>query len=128
MRLTQYIVIMAVIMMISPFPSYSMENSERLDNTIFDTPQRPCAVFDHDDHNEKAGLDEDCSICHHVHDGKQKIEGESSEDYSCSDCHSLKPSDENAVPLRMAFHKQCRTCHVRSKKGPILCGQCHTRK
>lgn len=128
MRLSQYIFILAVIIMIAPFCAYCAEDLERLDNSAFAAPQRIGAVFDHDTHNEKAQLDSDCSICHHVHDGKQKVEGESSEDQSCSECHLTKASEENAIPLRMAFHKQCRTCHVNLKKGPVLCGQCHVRK
>lgn len=128
MRVTHYILILVGMMMIIPFCVYSLDDPERLDNSVFNYPQRPAPIFDHDDHNSKAELDEDCSICHHVYEDGQKLEDESSEDSSCSDCHSLKPSNENVVPLRMAFHKRCRTCHVKSEKGPILCGQCHIRK
>lgn len=99
--------------------------TERLDNTVFVTPQRIAAVFDHDDHNEKASLEDDCSVCHHVYEGKKLIPDESSEDSLCSECHGIKANPENTIPLRMAFHKRCKTCHFVSKKGPVLCGECH---
>lgn len=100
----------------------------RMDNSMFEHPQRPAAVFDHDIHNETAGLEEDCSVCHHVYEGKTRIEGESSEDSACSDCHGLKPTPENSIPLRKAFHERCKSCHFTSKKGPVLCGECHIKQ
>ena len=111
--------------MITAFYSYSQEEFPMVDNLIFDHPQRPAAVFDHDDHNEKAGVEEDCSICHHVYEGKELIKDESSEDSLCSECHSLKTTPENGISLRMAFHNRCKSCHFKSNNGPVLCGECH---
>lgn len=128
MKHKRFIGLMALILMTSAFYAYSQENAASLDNTHFDRPQRPAAVFDHDDHNEKAGLEEDCSVCHHVYDGKEQIKDESSEDSPCSDCHALTATTENSVPLRTAFHQRCRACHFESDKGPVLCGECHIRK
>lgn len=115
----------AVIIFAIAVGAYSLSDPRRIDKPGFDHPRRPVALFDHDEHNEIAGLDDDCSVCHHVYDGKIKIEGESSEDLYCSDCHSLTPTRENTVGLREAFHRQCRTCHLDAGKGPLLCGQCH---
>jgi len=97
---------------------------ERLDTSAFEKPRRPGAIFDHDDHNEMAELD-DCAICHHVHEDGNLVADESSEDSSCSECHGLLPGPDNPVSLSNAFHKQCRDCHFDSGKGPVLCGQCH---
>ncbi|MCK5836753.1 MAG: cytochrome c3 family protein [Desulfobacula sp.] len=97
---------------------------ERLDNSAFEKPQRPGAVFVHDDHNEIAGL-EDCDVCHHVYDGKNRVEGESSEDSPCSECHSIKANPDNLISLSVAYHKRCRSCHFETNKGPVLCGECH---
>lgn len=97
---------------------------ERLDTSAFEKPHRPGAVFVHDDHNEMAEI-EDCEVCHHVYEGKTLVEGESSEDSLCSECHSLKATDDNSVSLEVAFHKQCKNCHVQENKGPLLCGECH---
>ncbi|MCP3873352.1 MAG: cytochrome c3 family protein [Desulfobacteraceae bacterium] len=128
MKYKRFVWLAALIFILSVFNVYSQEILV-VDNTIFNRPQRPAAVFDHDDHNEKAQLEEDCSICHHVYDENNvRIEDESSEDSLCSECHSLKKIPENSIPLRMAFHNRCKQCHFKSDKGPVLCGECHIRK
>jgi len=128
MNLRRCIFIGLVILFVTALSAYSREDSAALDNTVFNDPQRPAALFDHDDHNEKAGLEDDCSVCHHVYENKKLIKDESSEDSSCSECHSLKATPKNAIPLRMAFHNRCKECHFESNKGPVLCGECHIRK
>ncbi|MBF0301444.1 MAG: cytochrome c3 family protein [Desulfamplus sp.] len=95
---------------------------------------RPFVCFQHDAHNEKAGL-ESCDRCHHSYDDQGKlIEGESSEDKSCSECHagnvgSQKSFDSNRLNIDLAakYHKLCRDCHIAEKKGPVVCGECHKR-
>lgn len=107
--------------------AFSNTEIERLDNSAFEKPHRPGAVFSHDEHNETAEI-EDCAVCHHVYEGKKLVEDESSEDSLCSDCHSLKATPENSVPLSVAFHNRCKTCHFEANKGPVLCGECHIKK
>lgn len=99
----------------------------RMDTSAFDTLRRPAALFDHDTHNEKAQL-EDCEACHHVWENGKIVEGESSEDSPCSECHSIKANADNGMALANAFHTQCRTCHIDTGKGPLLCGQCHKKE
>lgn len=101
---------------------------ETMDNSVFENPSRPPAVFDHDLHNEMAGLEDDCAVCHHVYEDGELVADESSEDSLCSECHALKKAADNPVPLRMAYHKRCKTCHFTEKKGPVLCGECHINK
>ena len=125
MKLKRFIFMTIVILMITAIYAYSQEEVLTVDNSVFDHPQRSAAVFDHDDHNEKAMLEDDCSVCHHVYEGKELIEDESSEESLCSECHSIKKTPENATPLRMAFHNRCKECHFESNKGPVLCGECH---
>lgn len=111
--------------------SYNHQEAEELvtmDTSAFTKLQRSAAVFDHDEHNSAAELEEDCSICHHVYEEKTLVEGESSEDSACVECHSLKPTSENSVALRTAYHNKCKSCHFESAKGPVLCGECHIRK
>lgn len=103
------------------------EESQALDTSSFEKASRPPVWFDHDEHNEKASLDE-CAICHHVYEDKKLVPDESSEDSSCSDCHLEKKTAENSISLRAAFHAQCRTCHFSSGNGPVLCGECHKRR
>lgn len=108
-------------------PSDQSPELERLDNTVFNKTRRPGAVFSHDDHNEKAGLD-DCAVCHHVYEEGILVADESSEDSLCSECHALVPEPANRFSLSVAFHNRCRDCHFESKKGPVLCGECHIKE
>ena len=106
--------------------AFSQEDMVVIDESVFAKPQRPPAVFKHDEHNELAGI-ETCDECHHVYDDDGKlVEDESSEDQSCSECHDLQTSDGKPV-LMKAFHANCKGCHLKEKKGPIMCGQCHVR-
>ena len=106
-------------------PAFSQEDMEVVDDEGFSKKQRPPVTFRHDEHNEKAGL-EDCSECHHVYEDGKKLEDESSEDQSCSECHDEKGSGD--MPgLRKAFHTNCKGCHLEQNKGPVMCGSCHVR-
>ena len=93
-------------------------------SSLYQKKTRPFCVYDHDTHNEENGLD-DCAVCHHLYEGGKLIEGESSEDQYCSDCHGIKPTKENSVPLTKAYHLRCKSCHEENWKGPVLCGECH---
>lgn len=128
MKLKKIMFMAIVFLMLTAFYGYAMEDITRIDNTAFNHPQRPGAIFDHDDHNEKADLEDDCSICHHVYENKKLVPDESSEDSMCNECHTLKSTSQNSVPLRKAFHNRCKTCHFKSNKGPVLCGECHTKQ
>jgi len=102
---------------------WAQEDMTVVDNSVFDHPQRPSAMFIHDEHNEAAGIDE-CATCHHVYEDGKLLEDESSEGQSCADCHSLE-GDGDQPSLMNAFHTNCKGCHQKEGKGPILCGECH---
>ncbi len=104
-------------------PGFSQEDMVVVDASPFDNPQRPPSLFQHDAHNEKAGID-DCAECHHVYEDGKKLEDENSADQRCSDCHALRA--QGRIPgLTQAFHANCKGCHLEQKKGPVMCGQCH---
>jgi hypothetical protein len=103
--------------------SFSQEDMRVVDNSIFERPVRVSSVFEHDLHNETAGLD-DCSICHHLYEDGELLEGESSEDQSCAECH-LAESAGGMPSLRRAFHLNCKGCHLSKRTGPVMCAQCH---
>ena len=106
--------------------AHSQEEMVVINADSFDSPQRPAAVFRHDEHNEAAEL-EACNECHHVYDDDGKlVEDESSEDQLCSDCHESKASGRQ-LALMKAFHTNCKGCHLKKKNGPVMCGQCHVR-
>jgi hypothetical protein len=112
------------VLIFSWITAYSQDEMEVIDNYAFDNPQREVSVFIHDEHNENAGIDE-CNACHHVYDDDGTLlEDESSEDQSCSECHDLVKSGRKP-PLMQAYHFNCKGCHQKEKKGPIMCGECH---
>lgn len=106
--------------------------SEEAEETIFQISsleplKRPISKFDHDAHNEAAGLEENCMACHHSYDENGKlIEDESSEDTACGECHGLEDKG-NQPGLIKAYHQQCKSCHEKQGKGPRACGECHVK-
>jgi hypothetical protein len=96
-----------------------------ISSDAFKAPQRPSSAFRHDEHNEKAQI-ENCSQCHHVYADGKLVEDESSEDKRCSDCHAREDSGRQPG-LMKAFHLNCKGCHQENQKGPVMCGQCHVR-
>ncbi|MDQ7032309.1 MAG: cytochrome c3 family protein [Desulfonauticus sp.] len=91
----------------------------------FKSPERPRVIFHHDLHNEKAHI-ENCSVCHHVYKNGKLVPDESSEDQPCSSCHKVHPvKGDNPISLREAYHKRCMGCHLKEKRGPVMCGECH---
>ena len=124
MKKTALCLLISVIVSVCLFVSaYSQEDMVIVDSSAFEKPQRVPSVFEHDAHNELAGIEE-CSQCHHVYEEGKLVEDESSEDQSCADCHELEASGRKPG-LMMAFHTNCKGCHLEKKKGPITCGECH---
>ena len=108
-------------------PAFSQEDMTVVHSDAFSNQQRPAAVFKHDEHNETAAVDE-CNECHHVYDESgQLVDDESSEDQPCSDCHGLQATGPKPG-LMPAFHANCKGCHLKNRKGPIMCGECHVRR
>ncbi len=87
--------------------------------------ERPLVRFTHENH---AGVIE-CITCHHDFDTYYNNKGP--QEVNCSECHVAKPqAGENPVPLRLAMHTKCKSCHQGmtakgNKSGPITCGKCH---
>lgn len=125
MRQLKLILIAPALVGILLIPAFSQDDMQVVDDWGFSKKQRPPAIFPHDEHNEKAGID-DCTECHHVYENGEKLEDESSEDLYCSDCHD--ESGASSTPgLRKAFHVNCKGCHLENNKGPVMCGTCHVR-
>jgi len=103
--------------------AYAQEDMVVVDNSVFANARRSPSVFVHDAHNETAGIDE-CYECHHVYEDGKRVEDESSEDRMCSDCHGIEPEGRRPG-LMKAFHSNCKGCHLKAKKGPVMCGECH---
>ena len=101
----------------------AQEDMRVVDNDDFVSPQRARALFNHDEHNDAAEI-EDCSVCHHLYEDGKLVEDESSEDQRCSECHELRSSG-GQPSLMNAFHLRCQGCHQVREAGPVMCGECH---
>lgn len=116
--------LVAILMVICAQQAFSQEDMEIIAPEAFGTLTRPPAIFEHDQHNEKADLVDECALCHHGgEDGKLDPEM-SSEGVPCADCHAVD-APKGQTNLIRAYHKQCISCHETSGKGPLACGQCH---
>lgn len=103
----------------------AQDDMVKIDSGAFGAPERPSPVFKHDDHNEKAKLD-DCAVCHHAADDKGRlVPNQDSVGTPCADCH--KVTEAKGTPLMRAYHRQCQGCHDTAGKGPTGCGECHVR-
>ncbi len=114
------------LLMFTWIPAYAQEDMVSLADNAFRERQRPPSRFAHDQHNEKAEIEE-CNVCHHLYQSNVKVEDESSEDQECSSCHKVNTED-NVRPLMKAYHALCTGCHREKKLGPATCGECHSRK
>ena len=119
---------MAVLISVFPFmmPAYSQEDITELADEAFGDRERPAAVFAHEEHNEKAEIEE-CNVCHHLYEDGNKVEDESSEGQGCADCHNVEEGHPTR-PLMKAYHDLCKQCHLDNDKGPITCGECHPKQ
>ncbi len=118
---------MAVLVSVFCFvPAYAQEDIVSLQDSAFVDQQRPAAVFQHEEHNEKAEIEE-CNVCHHLYEAGEKVEDDSSEGQGCSDCHHVE-EDHPTRPLMKAYHDLCKECHRDNDKGPVTCGECHPKK
>ena len=121
-----WLVAIAAVLSILTAAGHAQEDMRVVDNSVFDNPRRPSALFNHDLHNETAGI-EDCGECHHVYEDGKRLEDETSEDSACADCHGLV-SEGPEPALMKAYHLNCKGCHATVGKGPVMCGECHRKK
>ena len=122
----RYVLILTLIGIIAlaGLTAYAQEDIEFVEDSGFTTNMRPLPAFNHDEHNEKAEI-EDCIECHHVYDASgNRLEDESSEDQECSECHGAQ-GDEYPMELVRRYHMNCQGCHLDQKAGPVTCGTCH---
>ncbi len=71
-----------------------------------------------------------CSVCHHSKgpDGKQVPYKEGQKIEKCATCHNKGMANRRLNSTMKAFHKNCKTCHRKNKKGPTRCNGCHKKK
>lgn len=96
-----------------------------VEDSAFDGQRtRPTVSFEHDEHNEAAGI-ESCNTCHHFYENGEKLDDRDSIGMECSDCHYEAQDDK--LEMIQVYHRQCKSCHLEEKTGPVQCGQCHTK-
>ena len=105
--------------------TFSQEAVIEINSSELGVHKRPLVIFPHIKHEQVI----ECARCHHDYDKFGNNLG--GEGQTCSQCH-LKSTASNTLPLRKAFHLQCKGCHQKiAKKGPpenpLMCGQCHVR-
>lgn len=123
-RKTSIFILAALIGALWLAPAFSQEDIKQILNPAFETHKRPAVVFEHDAHNEMAGLEE-CLPCHHEdYEDGQFIEGDF---LNCADCHYVE-KEEGVTPLKLAYHRQCIDCHKERGAGPVSCGNCHVKE
>ena len=120
-----FVSLVAVALMLPLLPAFSQPDPPAFIDDSFTSPQRPPARFDHDTHMEASGV-EDCYTCHHLYEEGKLVPEISSEDQRCVDCHAVK-APRGSTSLVNAYHRLCKTCHDQQKKGPLTCGECHSR-
>ena len=120
------ITVFAVMLMaLTVISVYSQEDVKFVKDSAFTDTMRPAVRFDHEQHNEKAEI-EDCNYCHHTYNDKAKVEDESSEDKECSECH-MADGKGNPASLARVYHITCKECHEQAGKGPVMCAECHNK-
>jgi len=114
-----FITLLFIAVILGTYSAFSQEDVTHVNDPGFLKTMRAPAVFNHDEHNENAGLD--CGQCHHVYDENGVlVEGETSEDSTCSDCHG-----DDTMTLADKYHARCKGCHVEQESGPVMCAECH---
>jgi hypothetical protein len=107
---------------------WSQDPIQVLEHKEIGPHQRPLVTFNHDKHT--ASLE--CIRCHHDYDEHGNNRGGEDKAQPCASCH--QPTAKPPKPsLEGAFHGQCKGCHEamwgrERRSGPVMCGECHSRK
>ncbi|QTA91688.1 acidic tetraheme cytochrome c3 TmcA [Desulfonema magnum] len=126
-NLMVYMVFMVFVSVVAVISGFSQEDITTVQDSAFDIREimRPSVPFLHDEHNEKAQIEE-CNVCHHTYNEGKKVEDESSEGMECSACHLTEKNDD-PIELVRVYHLQCKGCHEQKNAGPVMCGECHVK-
>ncbi|GFM33935.1 acidic tetraheme cytochrome c3 TmcA [Desulfovibrio subterraneus] len=119
--------LLLLVLGLSLAPVSAQEELQQLRPEALQPATRPAALFNHDEHNAKANLEDKCIRCHHSGTEGKLVADESSEGTPCADCHTVKGTSKQ-TPLRRAYHRQCMDCHKANNKGPTHCSGCHDKR
>ena len=107
-----------------------------LENKGYKKDKKRPVLFSHKKHEtakDKEGYGVACTDCHHVYTDGKNVWKKGDHVDKCIKCHDPKKSTEEngvkVIKLQNAFHKNCKTCHKKEKKGPFKkCNECHVKK
>jgi hypothetical protein len=126
MRHGKPVLALALLALFAAVPlAWSQDDIMMLNSETLGRHERPLVRFTHEKH---AGVIE-CVTCHHDFDTYYNNTGP--QEVKCSECHLADPGfGDNPVPLRLAMHTKCKSCHQGmmkrgNKSGPVTCGRCH---
>lgn len=120
------LVLMSVMALLAAGAAWSQDEVMTLDTKDLGPHQRPLVVFNHEAHSQNI----ECQTCHHDYD--EYLNNNFEDGAPCAKCHRPRATAQNRVPLRLAFHRECKGCHSAlmergTPAGPVMCGQCHLR-
>jgi hypothetical protein len=120
------LIVVGALALLAAGAAWSQDEVMTLDSKALGPHQRPLVTFQHEKHSQNM----ECQTCHHDYD---KYMNNNFEDGApCAKCHQPRATAKNRVPLRLAFHQECKGCHNTllergTPAGPVMCGQCHVR-
>jgi len=96
-------------------------------DSLFTKNTKGAVTFGHKHHS--VDLKIKCTECHHVMKDGKNVWKEGDKVAMCASCHkSAKKNEGKMLSLYNAFHKNCKDCHKKMKKGPTKCNECHPKK
>jgi hypothetical protein len=107
-----------------------------IENKGYKKDKKNRVLFSHKKHEtatKDKGYGVACTDCHHVYKDGKNVWKEGDHVDKCNKCHDPKKNTEEngvkVIKLQNAFHKNCKTCHKKEKKGPFKkCNECHVKK
>ncbi len=98
-----------------------------LKSSVFKKHKKGWVRFPHKAHSVDYKIA--CTECHHIYKDGKNIFKPGMKVKKCEECHtSPRKNKGKMLSLYNAFHKNCRGCHKKAKKGPTKCNQCHPKK
>jgi hypothetical protein len=99
-------------------------------NEGYKSDKKSPVTLSHQDHIDNYEVA--CTECHHDYQDGKNVWKEGDPVMKCVECHSPLKSEDKAKKLKLAFHKNCKSCHKKLSKDGIAkeapykkCNDCH---
>jgi len=110
----------------------SMPEDIVIDNSVYEPDRKGPVYFSHLAHYDDYEVA--CEDCHHEYEDAENVWTEGDPVKKCETCHDPTESEGEVKKLRIAFHTNCKFCHVNLFKEGISedapyksCYDCHER-